>query len=496
MLRVRGTVVALAPQDPERIETGTVVLGDDGLVSEVTRRADADVTAGRDWVFPGLVDLHSHLGYNTLPLWTDPGQTQPYLHRDIWPGEPSYQPMISWPAWTLARCEPAALLGYVEVKALVGGTTAIQGTPGGSRPLDGWLVRNIDDEAFGGSDRNLLYTSVLTVDDDVLRRRAQTMANGRGFVYHCAEGRPGSVVAREFDAARRTGCLQSRFIAIHLTAVGDFSPWSGDPGAVVWSPFSNLWLYGETTDVPAARRAGVTVCLGSDWAPSGTPNVLAELKVAWLWNREAGWDLTDADLVGMVTANPGDALARSWPHPAGRLVPGGLGDLTVVRRRSDDPWSDLVRATERDIRLVVVGGRARYGLPRHMAAGSATSTSAVSVAGRRRSISVPHPTDPARPWPVQAMRRSLEAVRADPAAALEAAERARLRASAAGAPEPLVLELDMPFGDAPEAGPPRDPSAVVIPPIAALSVTAPWLSSISGRGFHGGVLDDLATFYP
>ena len=50
-------------------------------------------------------------------------------------------------------------------------------------------------------------------------------------------------------------------------------------GAIAWSPFSNLWLYGETTDVPAARDAGIKVCLGSDWAPSGTKHVLGELKV-------------------------------------------------------------------------------------------------------------------------------------------------------------------------------------------------------------------------
>ena len=48
----------------------------------------------------------------------------------------------------------------------------------------------------------------------------------------------------------------------------------------MWSPFSNLWLYGDTTDVSSARRHGLRVCLGSDWTPSGTRNLLGELKVA------------------------------------------------------------------------------------------------------------------------------------------------------------------------------------------------------------------------
>ena len=53
----------------------------------------------------------------------------------------------------------------------------------------------------------------------------------------------------------------------------------------MWSPFSNLWLYGATTDVAAARARGLRLCLGSDWAPSGTKNLLGELKVADLYNR-------------------------------------------------------------------------------------------------------------------------------------------------------------------------------------------------------------------
>jgi cytosine/adenosine deaminase-related metal-dependent hydrolase len=39
---------------------------------------------------------------------------------------------------------------------------------------------------------------------------------------------------------------------------------------IVWSPLSNLLLYGKTTDVAAARTAGLTIALGSGWSPSGS----------------------------------------------------------------------------------------------------------------------------------------------------------------------------------------------------------------------------------
>ena len=100
-------------------------------------------------------------------------------------------------------------------------------------------------------------------------------------------------MAREFTDAERAGCLQPRFVAVHANAVDPaaFERWRA-PGAIAWSPFSNLWLYGKTTDVPAARAAGVSVCLGSDWAPSGTKHVLGELKAARLTAASLGWDLS------------------------------------------------------------------------------------------------------------------------------------------------------------------------------------------------------------
>jgi cytosine/adenosine deaminase-related metal-dependent hydrolase len=72
----------------------------------------------------------------------------------------------------------------------------------------------------------------------------------------------------------------------------------------VWSPFSNLWLYGQTTLVPNAIRAKVTVCLGRIGA-SGTKHVLGELKVAKVTSDKLGFGLTDQDLVSMITINPG-----------------------------------------------------------------------------------------------------------------------------------------------------------------------------------------------
>jgi cytosine/adenosine deaminase-related metal-dependent hydrolase len=497
---------AVAPDESSSFR-GKVWIGDDGRIAAVTRGVRAGppglesapvVDAGAHLVVPGFVDLHSHLAYATLPLWVEPGRALPFAHHDVWPTRPTYAESVTWPAYAFVEAAPAELLAYAEVRALVGGTTSIQGSPPSNRPLDGWLVRNVEDETLGGSvGRHQVLASTLTLKPEQLGQRADRMRAGATFIYHCAEGRPGSLAAREFVAARHAGCLQQRLVAVHTSAVeGDaYAAWS-DPGAVVWSPFSNLWLYGTTTDVPAVVARGIRVCIGSDWSPSGTRNVLGELKVAALVSEARGWRLAPLDLVKMITANPGDVLARAWQLQAGRLQPGAIGDLAVIAAgRRADPFAAILAATERDVRLAVVGGRPLYGTEELMARARAAPQCSLTVKGERRRLALDRLGAPGQPWSFDDVLARLEEVRADPGTAIEQARRRAFAALRAGAEPPLRLALDMPTGRVPIGGLPKDLRQVRIPPLQPLAHDAAFLSSIRGRGFHGGLLDGLARFY-
>ncbi len=70
-----------------------------------------------------------------------------------------------------------------------------------------------------------------------------------------------------------------------------------------------------------------------------------------------------------------------------------------------------------------------------------------------------------------------------------------MRGTIPSAKQPLRLALDMPTGVAPVGGLPHDLTEVVIPPLESLTHDAAWLASVVGRGFHGGLLDDLARYY-
>jgi 5-methylthioadenosine/S-adenosylhomocysteine deaminase len=509
-LVIAGRIVPMSSTDPSAVFSGRIYLGDDGFVEAVVSGTGAApagfagapvVDTGDAFVIPGLIDLHNHLGYNALPLWVEPTQKKPFLHHNDWPNKPSYKPCISWPAWILAKADPEAMLAYVQVRALVGGTTSIQGWPAFNRPPQ-MVLRDIDDEEAGTTNRNLVYTSVITETPLQLAHTAQLMSRGAGFIYHCSEGQPGSVVAREFTDVANAGCLEKKLVAIHCNAVADsdWQRWSAsDAGAVVWSPFSNLWLYGSTTNIPAAQKRGVSICLGSDWGPSGTKHVLGEVKVAKLVSQKQNFGLTDQDLVAMVTSNAGDVLARCWSRQIGRLVQGSFGDITVLKPRGNgDIWSQVVNATEREVMLVVVGGKARYGDASAMTAASTGPATTLSVSGRQRKLAIPDPTDSNKAFQWTDIVSRLNSVRKDPAAAVKNAEgRARSFAGPTSASDaPLELALDMPSGEAMAfAGPPPEPAKVVIPPLPTLVHDKAFFADIRGRGFHGGLLDGLANFY-
>ncbi len=509
-LVIAGRIVPMDRDDPDAAFKGRVFIDDSGTIDRVTPAGAPDppgfgaarvVDVGEALVLPGLIDLHNHIGYNTLPLWAEKKRKEPWQHHDSWTRADSYQAAISWPAKALVEAAPEALLAYVQLRALVGGTSSIQGWPGANRTSI-QVLRDVDSETAGTTDHNLIRTSALTLPPLDLGRMAQAQKQGAGFIYHCAEGQVGSLVTREFADAGNAGCLGKTFIGIHCNAItpADWARWpKSKAGTVVWSPFSNFWLYGSTTDVAAAQGQEVSVCLGSDWGPSGTKNVQGEIKVARLASKKLGLGLTDRELVAMITSNPGDALSRCWKKTVGRLVPNAFGDVTVLRKNGGGSiWTRIVESTEDDVMLVVYAGLARYGDAALVSAAASTPTSTMTVAGRSRRFAIADPDQPDQAWTWKAITGRLNAVRRDPVTALAEAD-GRRRAYAGpmdAADAPLELVLDMPFGSAPMAGDIRDHAdEIEIPPLPSLLHDAAFFKSVKGRGFHGGLLDGLKELY-
>lgn len=144
---------------------------------------------------------------------------------------------------------------------------------------------------------------------------------------------------------------------------------------LIWSPYSNLLLYGETLDIEAAHRAGVRLAIGSDWVPTGTKSVLEEIKLAARYvdrtrtkdkSRQLNKIFTDEYLYKMMTENSAKMINHWGTAPGeagvGQLAAGAMGSIIAVRVMNSNPYTNLVRtATEKEINLVVVDGRPVYG---------------------------------------------------------------------------------------------------------------------------------------
>jgi 5-methylthioadenosine/S-adenosylhomocysteine deaminase len=347
-------------------------------------------------IYPGLLDSHNHPTYNVLPLWNAP---RTYDNRYQWRrGEPAYPTYVTQPyGWLRDTVRLSVQMAvWAEVRALAGATTALQGWSARDALLvDGDLARAVEAANYGR--RFAGATAIDLPKDTVLGPKRDSLAALSPWILHLAEGRPGdSVSVRQADSLSVSRLLSPRLTVIHGTAVpvAQLQAWADSGVSLTWSPISNGLLYGATTPIDSVWHAGVNVSLGSDWGPSGSKNLLGELKAADLWNQAHGRPFSDSLLVAMVTVHPARAL--QWQAWAGTVTPGKAADLVVIDRIRLDPYRNLIEATERNVQLVLVNGRPMYGdasvLEPLYAAGVETVG---TLLGRTKAVAPP--ATPARP---------------------------------------------------------------------------------------------------
>ena len=176
------------------------------------------------------------------------------------------------------------------------------------------------------------------------------------FLIHLGEGK-GEAMRKELDWLDRLGALSSNTVLVHGIAFreSDWKKIACAGASLVWCPSSNMHLYGATADIPGAVKAGVRVCLGTDGAITGGKGLLQEMRTA----RRLYPELSSRMLFDMVTKTAASILGID--DKLGTLDPGKLADLLVIRKKSDDPFKDLMDSQAEDIGLLMVGGVPVYG---------------------------------------------------------------------------------------------------------------------------------------
>lgn len=143
---------------------------------------------------------------------------------------------------------------------------------------------------------------------------------------------------------------------------------------LIWSPVSNLLLYGDT---PAfykniGNKENIPLCLGSDWSPSGSKYIWDEGKFAYklLAKTENNANLM-ADVFKMMTNNPAKVLSSD---KIGSIRKGSFADFFILgvpevfnnkedfEQTIDKPaLASFFSLNDTHTRLVIVGGRVIFG---------------------------------------------------------------------------------------------------------------------------------------
>jgi cytosine/adenosine deaminase-related metal-dependent hydrolase len=363
---VMDDAFTVIPRGVVYVEKGGIVAVLDASAPKPPDFESVSIVDTRGTLFPGLLELHNHLSYNALPLWAVPKR---YTNRDQWSGTDEYRRLISGPMQVVGKTPELlpALIRYVECKSLVGGVTTSQGiqlfSNAGIRRFYRGIVRNVEqtDEA----DLPEAATRVADIEARDAKLFLARLLRQSCFLLHLSEGTD-EAARRHFLALQISDhewAISKQLAGIHSAALtqADFDVLAERHGAMVWSPLSNLLLYGDTAKVNAARAAGVRMGIGSDWSPSGSKNLLGELKVARLVSQAQGGVFSDREIVSMATRVAASIL--QWDKVLGTLEMGKRADILVIEGKTGDPYAALLRAKETSIRLVMINGVARYGTP-------------------------------------------------------------------------------------------------------------------------------------
>lgn len=387
VLLVLGSVVCAGAQEQARLLLGGNLVTPGGVIahgwleirggrilsigSEKPEIPGAQVLETNDLIFPGFVDLHNHPTFNIFPRWTPPRK---FANRYEWRDWHVYEQQLEAKWRALPADGFCDVDEYVEVKALIGGTTSMIGMSGTKTPPDciRGLVRNLDVATgfYGdavGNERIANSIGILPRDMDAATaaKYAREIRDGELdlLAIHIAEGRPEDAEsAQELDLLDAHGLLTAHTALVHSVGLSEsqLARVHRAGASIVWSPRSNFELYGVTANVDAAFREGVTISLAPDWSPSGSDNMWEEIQYAGRVSREQLHGLfSQRQLIEMASSVP--ARVARIDDKAGTIAPGMLADLFLVKADGANPYDAIAANRITAIDLVMIGGTAVYG---------------------------------------------------------------------------------------------------------------------------------------
>jgi cytosine/adenosine deaminase-related metal-dependent hydrolase len=394
--------------------TAVVVHGDilgDGIVYEngsvmydgqdiVCVGCDCTQTAGFDTatvlscaeaaISPGLINPHDHITFTEgTPINVG---SKRYDHRHEWRAE------LSTPQNPHGTGGDSDGTRWGEIRMLMSGVTSMVGSGKANN-----MVRNLDRldsldrdmgfeevefQTFSLGDSNSSSTNRPDCDWNYKDTDVE-VAGFPAYLPHIAEG-INEYAHTEFRCQSTSFGNAEDFTennVTHIHSIGlksaDYFNMARDDAKIIWSPRSNISLYGMTALVQIFHRMGGTIALGTDWTYSGSANMTRELACADDYNRDQlnGY-FNDRQIFEMATSNA--AVATASDSLIGSLSVGKLADIAIYGG-SQRYYRAVIGAENKDVSLVISAGDALYGDASLMTA-LGKSCEALDVCGSSKTV--------------------------------------------------------------------------------------------------------------
>jgi imidazolonepropionase-like amidohydrolase len=376
--------------------TGAVACAAASCASSPGYAAATRIACPRGIVSPALINTHDHTNFATRGPETL--ATTRFEHRNEW--RVATDAGLALPLVTSTTDVPT--VAAQELRFVLGGAASVVGSGGVAG-----LLRNLADrgqptflEGLAGS---AVFFDTFPLGDSNGTVRATGCAYPKiqttalafaGGVYapHIAEG----IDLEAENEVTCTSAMGNDLITSHTSVVqgvglsaNDIEVLATAGAQLVWSPRSNVALYGDTAPVTVYKALRVPIALGSDWLASGSMNMLRELACADGLNASYfGGAFSDHDLVDMATGNA--ASAAGFGVQLGSLEVGKVADVTVFDGRRSAGYRAVLDASVEDVHLVLRGGKPLYG-DADLVAAFGASCAPLDVCGQTRQVCVDVP---------------------------------------------------------------------------------------------------------